>query len=139
MAAAATSDCGAGESPESHPIPATIRMHISTAPGTFRCWSATITTNPISASATGHWVIVPIATRLASLPTTSPALRSPMITRKNPIPPAMAIFCERGMLFTTHSRTGRTDRASISTPEQKTAPSATCHDSPIVPTAIAAK
>ena len=43
------------------------------------------------------------------------------------------------MAFTTHSRTGSTDRTSISTPEQKTAPSAACHGSPMVPTTTAAK
>ena len=51
----------------------------------------------------------------------------------------MAIFCERGMLSTTHLRTGSTERMNISTPDRNTAPSATCHASPIVPTAIATK
>ena len=83
---AATRAAGAGESPEAQPMPATIRMHISTAPGTFRCSRATITTNPRSARATGHWVMEPIATSVASLPTTSPALRRPMITRKKTDP-----------------------------------------------------
>ena len=112
---------------------------MSTAPGSLRCSSATIPTNPSAASTTGHWVSLPSVTSVASLATTTPALRSPMITRKNPIPVAMASFCERGMALTTHSRTGSTDRISIRTPEQKTAPSAVCQDRPRVPTATAAK
>ena len=95
--------------------------------------------NPAAASTTGQCVRSPNVTRVASLPTTTPALRSPMMTRKNPMPAAIASFCERGMAFTTHSRTGSTDRTSIRTPEQKTAPSAVCQGSPSVPTATAAK
>ena len=112
---------------------------MSTAPGTLRCSNATMPKNPSIARITGHWTRSPSATSVASLPTMTPALRSPMITRKNPIPAAMATFCDRGMLFTTHSRTGSTERTSMSTPEQNTAPRAACQGSPSVPTAIAAK
>ena len=110
-----------------------------TAPGTLRCSSATMPMKPAAASTTVHCTRLPSPTSVASFPTTTPASRSPMMTRKNPIPAAMASFCERGMLLTTHSRTGSTDRMSISTPEQKTAPSAVCQGRPIVPTATAAK
>ena len=44
-----------------------------------------------------------------------------MNPRKNPIPAAIAIFCERGIELMIHSRTGSTLRITNSTPETNTA------------------
>jgi hypothetical protein len=43
------------------------------------------------------------------------------------MPAEIAIFSERGIELTTHSRTGSSDRITNSTPDRNTAPSATCH------------
>ena len=109
------------------------------APGTLRCSSATIRMKPAIASSVPGLCRSPSVTSVAGCAVMMPALLSPMIARKRPIPAEMANFSDRGMALTTASRTLNTLTAMNNKPEMNTAPSAACQVKPIPFTTAKAK
>ena len=97
-----------------------------TPPMTRRYSRATIRANPSAAITTGKLVSLPCVTRVASLPTTTPAFLSAIRARNRPMPAAIAILSDLGIALTIHSRIGSTLMMKKITPETNTQPSATC-------------
>jgi hypothetical protein len=87
-----------------------------------------MTKKPAMASRVGADRRSPSVTKVAGLATTMPAFLSAMMPRKRPMPAEIAMRCEVGMASTMSSRTCVTLRMRKSTPEMKTAPSATCQE-----------
>ena len=72
-----------------------------------------------------------IETKVAGLSTINLALTKPMNVMNNPIPAAIAYLICFGIALTINSRTFSTDKIIKTIPDQKTAPSATSHLTPI--------